>query len=456
MMRQRRSIPRARATTRLVLPSTLVLLTSTMLGCGEEPESLTFGSHPIVLVDLSGVRADHLGFYGYERDTSPILDALAAESVVFEWAFTPSALSGPAQAAIATGAYPPANGVLGDGDVLADDAVTLAEALGARGYRTAAFVDGGYLDRGFGLAQGFEVYEDGGGAGLAAAVTAALAWLEEHQGDDVFVLVHGGDALAPYAPSIDASRFLGELETPEGFTPTRRGLERLMAEAGEGGMPPATVEYAKALYDAELCQVDSALGRLVEGLRGLGLDARATLAVVSDHGQEFGEHGALLNTTAYATVTRVPMLLRLPGGMVAQRISRPVGTVDLAPTLLAAARVELPDGMQGRSLLGLARQEGRPPYMAFSDSSIASGDLAIAVAGYRLLVPRTEGGPRLFNLLEDPLEQNDLAVLEPEKVAVLGRRLEAWQRSVVPVAAGDLDDADQQTLEQLRNLGYVQ
>lgn len=444
---------------------------------------MTVGAHPIVLIDISGLRADHLGLYGYERETSPNLDALAREAVVFDWAFSPSALTGPAQASILTGTYPPANGVLSDGTTLAAEPVTLAEALRDRGYETAAFVDGGYLTKGFGLDQGFDVYDDSAGGGLAEVVPKALAWLEEHRGKKVFLMVHSSEALAPYEPSTaERGRFLEGIEQPEGFEPTRRALQQLVeSDSGrtEGGDPAvaAKLRYAEALYDAELHQLDAGIGKLLEGLDRLGLRSEATVALVSDHGQAFGEHQDVLNASVYAPVSRVPLIVRLPNGAAAGRSDNPVDTIDLLPTLLELARVEIPEAVQGASLLGQLRDQGTPPYLAFSDSAERNGDLAVAMGGYHLVRSRqemqaaaleaaVEGGegatpaaadaapPRLFYLPDDPLELHDLAPSEPDRVAVLERRLDDWQESVVATSLSE-DSEGAKTLEELRNLGYV-
>ena len=315
-----------------------------LLGCGDDPDPFDLGRHSIVLIDLSSVRADRLGAYGYGRPTSPRFDALASEALRFEWAFASSPDGVPAQGSILTGRYPAGNGQLSESGTLSADVETLAEVLRGAGYRTAAFVDGGYLSSGFGFDQGFEVYEDGRGKGFAEAAAKAGAWVEQHRsarGDDPFLLlVHGSDALPPFAPPATAREQLPTEVAPAtaGFEPTARALASLGGSLGGEAPASRNLAYAAALYDAELRGLDDTLGALLDRLRSLGALDTATVVVISDHGQELGEHGATLNRGVYATTTRVPFLLRLPGALSAQPVERVVQTADLAPTLLELGR----------------------------------------------------------------------------------------------------------------------
>jgi arylsulfatase A-like enzyme len=429
-----------------------------------------------VVVDLSSVRADRLGAYGYERPTSPRFDALATESLRFEWALASSPDGVPAQGSILTGRYPAGNGLLAESGTLGDDVETLAEVLRGAGFRTAAFVDGGYLSSGFGFDQGFEVYDDGRGKGFAESAAKAAAWVEEHakENEPFFLLLHGSDALPPFQPSAAARAELaaGVAPATAGFEPTAGALAALAPSLGGESPANGDLAYAAALYDAELRGLDDTLGVFLDRLRALGVLESATLVVISDHGQELGEHGATLNRGAYATTTRVPFLLRLPGARAAQPVERIVQTADLAPTLLDLAGVDVPQGMQGTSLVPWLQGEGHPPYVAFGDWVRADGALAMAMAGYHLLShrvpPATAGGAEpvgeraqrveLYYLPDDPLERHDLAATEPVKVAVMLRRLEEWQRrlgaAVTAAAAGET--LDEEKLRQLRQMGYIQ
>jgi arylsulfatase A-like enzyme len=391
----------------------------------------------MILIDIGTLRADHLGCYGYERETSPSIDALAAESVVFEWCFSQAPNTAPSQASIMTGLYPGSHGLVSEQARLPERVTTLAEVLADHGYATAAFVDGGYLSKDFGLDQGFQRYSNRRGEGLDGIAPRAIDWLRQHADENFLLLVHTYDTHAPYMPPAShRGLFLEELAPPS---------------EDEGSW------RSQALYDAEIRHVDDWIGTLMAEIRELGLDRRATIALVSDHGEEFMEHGAVGHDKLYGTVTRVPLMIRLPGGAHAGTVPQIVETIDLMPTLLELAGAPAPPGLQGASLLPLIRGEGRPPYTAFGESAFFGGRVYAALGGYRLLADREGGRAELYHFLEDPLELRDLAAEEPERVEVLRRRLATWREAVARSAAGEEQaPVEDETLEQLRSLGYVQ
>jgi arylsulfatase A-like enzyme len=355
-----------------------------------------------------------------------------------------------------TGLYPATHGVRTGDNRLPGEAVTLGEALAGHGYTTAAFVDGGYLSPGFGFDQGFEHYENSGGGGLAEIGPKAIAWMTEHASEPFFMMVHSYDAHAPYDPPRELREaFVAELGLPaEGFEATTERLEA--AQSGEQPLTEGELEYAEALYDAGILYVDGWIGRIMDQVRALGLDRRAIVVVVADHGEAFMEHGALLHDTPYAPVTHVPLLIRLPGGEHARTVEQVVETLDLPPTLLDLAGAPMPPGMQGESLVPLIRGEGRPPYVAFGESSAGGGNY-VAMGGYRLIVDEESGKSELFAYETDPLEQNDLAAKEPERAEALLQRLDEWRETVAGAVLGQEEaPMDDETLEQLKSLGYVQ
>ncbi len=444
----------------LYLLSVPLLLTA--LGCSAEPESeLVIGPHPIVIIDIGTLRADRLGAWGYDRPTSPALDRLADDSVLFEWAFSPAPSTGPAQASIFTGVYPSGHGWLEDTGRLGDEAETLAEILGEQGWKTAAFVDGGFLSEGFGLEQGFDTFENLRGEGLSSVVPKAIDWLEANADETFLLVVHGYDVHAPYDPPPEARRsVLGDALPPDDFEASAQLLEQARQSATDGDAPLTELEltWASDLYDAGIRAADDQIATLIDALERLGLDQRATVIVVSDHGESFGEHGTVLHDRLYSPVTRVPLLIRLPEGRAAQRVSHPVGSVDLVPTLLDLVGIDWPESVQGQSLLPMIEGHGQPRYLAFSESPLYGGSRAVALAGYRLVETLGDGQHELFYLGDDPREQIDIAELQSEKVAVLLHQLDTWQRRIT--RSGDSGDAesdlDNETLEQLKNLGYIQ
>ena len=447
---------------KILKPGTALLAAVLLLACGNPAgDRGAEGARPIILLDIDSLRADHLGCYGSSRATSPNIDALAADAVRFEWAFSQAPDTAPAQASLLTGLYPSSHGLVDQLHRLPDEAQTLAEMLVAHGYATAAFVDGGFLSEEFGFAQGFDVYDNSRGEGLATIGPKVLEYLRAHAAEPFLLVVHSYDPHPPYDPPEPCrSRMLEGLGPPgEGFDASLQALEAAraaLAAEPPRPLPASDLERLEALYDGEVCHVDSWVGRILDQVRELGLDRRAVIVLASDHGQEFQEHGLLLHDGLYSTVTRVPLLLRLPAGEHAGVVPKIVETVDVVPTLLDLVGVEIPAAVQGASLLPLIRGQGTPPYLAFGER--AGGHAFVALGAFRMVLDGATGQAELYNFLEDPLELTDLAAAEPKRVEVLKLHLEAHRQRLADASLGAEGGGQlgQDTLEQLKTLGYVQ
>jgi arylsulfatase A-like enzyme len=428
------------------LPLTLIAC-AYLLSCGGPAEQGSLGSRgkSVIVVAVDGVRADALGCYGAAAAT-PNFDALAAESVRFEWAFAQAADPAVSFAGLLTGLYPTTAGVRAPGDRLRDEAETLAEAVSGSGMATAAFVEGSSGGNDYGLAQGFDQFYLGPGPGEQAA-----AWLDDHADDNYLLVLRGWSA------GWQMSAAAQGIEAPEGFF--ERLQEVLVSDGGDEprAMEPADLEFARALYADRVRAVDGALGEFIDWLEEGGLADRVTLVVLGTSGLDLGQHGATGRVSLHATVTRVPLLVRFPGGGESRSVDRIVEVVDVMPTVLDLAGLATPATVQGQSLIPLLEGQGKPPYLAFSEASDRGGQRAIALAGYRLV--QVGEASQLFNLIVDPFELEDIAATEQDRVDVLLRHLDDWQKMV---AATSLDpelrseeELDPETLERLRSLGYI-
>lgn len=413
----------------------------------DQPAALPSGVHPVVLVAIDGLRADHLGSAGAAFGVAtPNLDAFAAESIRFDQAFAQATSFGPSLGAILSGLYPTTNGLVDPGDRLQDAAETLAESFTAAGLITAAFVEGDTGGDDFGLGQGFARYEQGLEPGQRA-----LQWLGENRDESFLVLVAGWSVG-------DLSVIGADLVPPEGFADRFQKVLIERSEGREALLEGQDLDFARSLYASRIRALDARVGDFVTSFRALGLDQRATLVLVATNGLALQEHDDLFGDSVYAPVTRVPMLVRLPGGQRAGVIDKVVETVDLMPTILDLCALPTPAGAQGESLVPLIDGRGTPPYIAFGESGKAVSQRFAVLDGYQLVAG--EGLTRLYHLEADPLERNDISGAEAHRVEVLQRHLEAWGKLV---AATSLDPArrsgealDDATLDQLKSLGYVQ
>ncbi len=414
----------------------------------------------MILVIIDTLRADRLGTYGYPRATSPRLDAFAKQSVLFENAYSQAPNTPPSVAAILTSLYPSMHHLTGNGDRLSDEAQTLPERLGAAGYRTAAFVDGGFLRKEYGLDQGFETYDDEAD-GFADVLPAAKSWIDAHADAPFFVLLHTYDVHAPYedTPLPYRDAFLtvaydGDLRSID--------LDKIQRKALARTVTPLEVRYFSDLYDGGIAHADALLGAFLDDLARAGILDRLLIVVTADHGEEFMEHGVMLHWKLYRTVTHVPLLIRFPGARAGgMRISDIVRSIDIAPTMLDAAGVRAHRGMEGRSLL--PRVCGHPLHEAAALSEVTWNDTE---RGYYAGAWHAVGNlatkhAELYDVSVDPLEQNNVALRYGSQTKQLGalasaRLAAARERATLPdkttlVAGG----VDAKTVESLRALGYV-
>ena len=338
----------------------------------------------VVLICLDTVRADHLGFGGYTaRDTTPFLDELAARSVVFADASAAASWTKPSVPSYLTGTPPATHGVYEGSarglagvtsDVLGPEALTLAEVFEGAGYRTGAIVQNAQLRAGMGFEQGFGTYVDG--AGRADAIRwQGLDWLDAGEapgstaGDDPFFLyLHFLDAHWPYPVPDEYATLWADAASIELYRGADSKALRDAIHDGEVPFGAAEREALVALYDGSLRYLDDQLRLLFEGLERRGLAEDTIVALVSDHGEEFGERGRIGHGHGLSeALLRVPFLLHVPGDpdLAGLRFEDPVSLLDLFPTLVHAAGLAdaLPEGPGtpgiARSLL-LDPAAGRP------------------------------------------------------------------------------------------------
>ncbi len=438
--------------------------------CGPEVRDPT--RPDLVLLTLDTTRRDRLTFYGYARETTPRLQALADSGMVFEDAISVHTNTAPAHASMLTGLYPRSHAVERNTDALADEVETLPEILREHGYDTAAFISGRTLRRRTGLSRGFDVYDDmvetawrRNGRGT---VDAAVAWLESRTGERPFFLwVHLFDVHYPYQPPQELLRvFLGERAPAK--LPHARGLKT------QRRLSPEQVEAVEAGYDAAILYADHHLGRLLNAIADRQI-AETFIALTADHGETLHERDWAFDHGARVTdeQIRVPLVLccRSPGSRIAGQVS----VVDVMPTFLDVAGLPAPAGISGRSLL--AAEPAGAPRPVFSHARperervpelpaelaerlVEKGLIdAVRVPPHKLVAwPTSDGGRalQLFDLESDPGETRDVAAEQPRRVQALGALLEQWRASTRVAQAAAAPALSPEDEEALRALGYIE
>lgn len=451
---------------------------SALATCGPVPEG---ASEPgaraaphVVLVMLDTLRADHLSCYGYARETSPRLDALALESILFEQARATSSSTAPSQLSILTGAMPQVHGVSNEAPGRKSARLRgLPELLAERGYATTAFADGGIVSAPYGFDVGFDAF-DSRYEPFDAKLDRVQEWLPEAPEEPQFLFVHTYGVHAPYLPAdghdlftdadyrgplLELTGKLREFRASGVTTSLERLLDTYWALASSGRLTPPDETYLRDLYDGCIHGVDAGVGRLVDLLRTRGWLDDTWLIVTSDHGEAFGEHGTFSHRQLYEEELHVPLIVRPPGGADARRISTPVSQLDLAPTLLELLGLPVPPTMQGRSLAPIDAEPVARPVFSVSDNSIAEAVLR----GSLKLIFRPTRRAELYALDADPGETKNLRPLPStdslrlELRGLLDARraasLELRGKLGDPVPPGEALDPEQ--LAELRALGYL-
>ncbi len=416
---------------------------------------------PVLIFDIDTLRADHLGCYGYERPTSPRIDALARESYRFQWAFSQAPDTGPSQSSIFTGLYPSTHGLNYNGARLPDSITTLAEVFVEAGYRTAAFVDGGFMRPEFNIHQGFEHYETYDWQGLDVIGPRVIDWLEKHANEDFLLLVHTYDVHADYkSPEPFRSLFTGGMTPTPGFEPSVKQLEVIRRSQWTDQplqLNAADLAFAEARYDGGIRFADYWVGRILDKVQALGLDQRATIVLLSDHGEAFQEHGTVQHDRLYAPVTRIPLLIRPPGGTQSAVIESVVQAMDIMPTLLEGAGLEVPPNLQGRSLLPLLRGEKARELPAFSEAPSFGQQRAIVLGDHHLIGALQNDRIELFDFRRDPLELRDISTENPQVVNELYNLAKQWQDSLNRRGGPEAEVPllGEEVLKSLQALGYL-
>lgn len=489
-MERRRVSGSARVEGPCAIALALVLCTGPPTGCDKGPEESAGPQSNVVLFAIDTLRADRLESYGYGRSTSPNVEALARVSTLFENVSAAAPWTLPSVASLLTSKLPCDHGVLVDGDLLPDDVSTLAEGLARAGYATANLYSNplagpvGRLDRGFETAEQLP-FVDGKRVGR---------WLDEIGGAPFFLYIHNSEPHDPYTATREATDRYMPVEPEQQAAINRlmsrlRRLGRVDFSAGRPvGETDNSVEQKEvmealatasdalaALYDGEILAADQLLGDVVNALLERGLWRETLFVLVSDHGDEFGEHGGWQHDhSVYEELLRVPLLIHFPRGRFrGRRVRAPVSLLDVVPTVAdVLGRPELAEGAEGTSLLPvltgragargevvMAMRVNRKKY--FRPYAESRGDVNVVVRDgrWKAIWNAEPDTLELYDLERDEDELNDLSNEEPVRAAALRAVAERrYARCIRPRGAaerGAPPDLDPAARERLRALGYA-
>jgi arylsulfatase len=441
-----------------------------LCACGRRAPEPNF-----VFVTLDTTRADHLGLYGYFRETSPALDAFGRQAIVFERNIVPMATTLPTHTSLFTATQPLEHGVLanstqgGSRFVPSARLRSFAEVARGAGWRTAGFVSSAVLKRGSGIETGFETFDAPAGDQRDAEATtrAALTWLASVPEGPFLLWVHYFDAHWPYAPPpAYAAMFSSDNELEAAIA--ARGIPRTVVRPLANQTEQTRVSIN--LYDGELRFQDDQLARLLAALEARPDWDHTIVVIAGDHGEGLGQHGEAAHGGTWDEQLRAPLLIRIPGEA-PRREGTLVTAVDVIPTLLGRLRASalsalLPQASGrdvlapgARSLPVVSQDTGR-------EREASEQRYALTTDRWKFFrVEEKDGGVRLqlFDRSADPYELSDVSDRHPEVTqplaAALSLALDAQRRKASELHDGKAPATtppDPELLEQLRALGYLE
>lgn len=465
----------------------------------EAPSSAPRG---VILIHADTLRPDHLGLFGYTRDTAPFLSRFAKEGTVFRRAFAQAGWTKVSTSSFMTSLYPTTHGVRGQLDRLPASAATMAESFRHAGYATVSYSSVPFTGVGTNLHQGYEeLHErssvDTGQYGSKTArefVDRAGAWISRHRDGRFFMYLHVFDPHSPFEPRRPWDAKWADVSKREQHVAQRENLRKFIKSgflAAQGmatrdemlaaGIDPAAyIAHEKDWYDGSIRGLDAELARLFAQLQAYGIDRDVAVVFLADHGEEFHDHGRMWHgQSVYGEMMHVPLVVRWPAGLEGGRVvDEPVELVDVMPTVLDLTGLPHPKGMQGQSLVpwlrggrGDAAANGwkrRPVIMEKQPLGApthpeATEAYAIIDGNWKLIryKARAAGRPEyeLFEFPKDRLDANNVAAAHPDVVQRLSKALDGWH--AMATAARLKPDAETtkslsaEELQRLRSLGYV-
>ena len=395
----------------------------------------------VILISIDDLRSDYLNTYGHKNPTSPNIDKFAQKSLVFENSFAQSSWTLPSHTAMLTGKYPHNLDI----EIISDrlpESSSIAEILKNNDYLTAAYTSGAFINEDHGFARGFDTFEENDSWQDAETLTQnAIHWLNNNKQKKIFLFLHYFHVHDPYSPNGDSAKLVDPNYTGSLKSFDISQIVKLNKE--EITLPQSDLEQIKTLYDAELLELDSNLGKIFQLLSETKLIDNSIVVITSDHGEEFGERGGwgIHGYSLYDELIKVPLIIRIPDSK-PERIPHLTELVDIVPTITSILNLKNPLEFDGVNLLDIASGKLSKDYV-YSETFIQKQQMldnieegysirriadippqvqnglnqqkkqkiktrTIRTTGFKL-IKNFNGSTEFYNIKDDPLEKNNLA-----------------------------------------------
>ena len=437
----------------------IIVIALLLSGCKGNQNSM---QPNLIVISIDTLRADHLGCYGYNRPTSPLLDTLAAQGVLFENASATSPWTLPSHGSLFTGFYPSQIGLSSTAGRLPPDFETLATLISRHNISTAAIVNSIYLGARYGLNRGFDYFrlvpESYTTTGVAPTIIKdAITWLDNHSHEQFFLFLHFYDVHSDYCslPRYE-KEFVG---TYNGIVD---GTNRQLLEVRHGKLDLNTtdIQHLIGLYDAGIRQLNDQLEVLFDYLNNRKLLEKTYIIITSDHGEEFLEHGKILHSqTHYQEAIHIPLILLGPGIPPSKRVKGLASLVDVLPTALSLLGIPQPSRLKGVDLAPLWQRDNyqfaERTIFSEADKLNEKNDIKRAArrGAYKLHHNTVAHTSELYNLMHDPKERRNIADEQSSMVNVLFSELKRFMQS--RYEEENAVHLTPEEIEKLKVLGYL-
>ena len=418
----------------------------------------------VILIVVDTLRTDHMGAYGYNRNTTPYIDKFKKDSMLFKNAISASPWTIPSLGCLFTSMHPTVLGYRGKPIRLNEYFLTLAEVFKGNKYTTGGIVSSAFASSRLGFGQGFDSYDEENAQGHGyisspSLTEKAVSFLESHKQENFFLFLHYFDPHYDYVLHEDYDYF----PDYEGPLFSRQPLIREIRKIASS-LSPDDIAYLQALYDSEVNFTDKHLGILFAKLKELGLYDDALIIFTSDHGEEFCERGDYWighSTKLYQELIHVPLIIKLPGNSSQKTVEDYVGLIDLMPTLVDSLglKIDVKYEFEGEIINLIEGKRSENPEIisqTFNNASL----LSVIEGGLKLILNTTDNSSEFYNLDGDPEERAMVEGERGEAGVRLKTALQKWQKNAeqkrnrFKLEIKNPDFTPEQ-LEALKSLGYI-
>jgi arylsulfatase A-like enzyme len=414
----------------------------------------------IILITIDSLRSDHLGCYGYKRNTSPNIDKLVEEGVMFTQAISQASWTPQSLTSLLTATYPSTHKIYDFGSVLYEELITLPGILKKKRYTTVA-VSAGLIKRFPGFEREFDNFFDMDEK-IGDSIENLIRWIGHFKHKKFFAWVHFFSAHSPYKPPYPFNEMFKEKSNKTSkHIPIGNGKEPNIIPNWVAIDRITDVNYYISQYDGAIAYTDFYIGKLLDKLKILGLDKDTLIILTSDHGESIGEHDYYFqHGFLYDQLLKAPLIIKGPGITKGKVINKQVKLIDIMPTILAFLKIKVNNKIEGVDLLPLIYDDNNYTGNEYVFSETFDCDKlnlkSIRTPEWKLIYNIGLDKYELYNLKIDPEEITNLVDIDKEKFIFLKTKLEKWMNRPKPNIIPPTKPLDENTKRNLRYLGYLQ